>query len=107
MLTQAQIQLLDYADALDGPDLVKSLKLLHNIAVYHSSEPLDEAEKDALFNVKGLWECIERIVFEKWKVKSEKLKGLRLMGKGWMVKGWWVKGLWVKGEWLRVCLWRL
>tara|TARA_R110000764_G_scaffold240046_1_gene341791 strand:- start:72071 stop:72346 length:276 start_codon:yes stop_codon:yes gene_type:complete len=65
MLTQAQLQLLDYADALDGPDLVKSLKLLHNIAVYHSSEPLDEAEKDALFSVKGLWECIERIVIEK------------------------------------------
>ncbi|GLU44698.1 hypothetical protein [Allomuricauda sp. NBRC 101325] len=62
MLTQAQIQLLEYADALDGPDLVKSLKLLHNIAVYHSSEPLDEAEKDALFSVKGLWECIERII---------------------------------------------
>jgi hypothetical protein len=61
MLSPAQIQLLDYADALDGPDLVKSLKLLHNIAVYHSSEPLDEAEKDALYSVKGLWECIERI----------------------------------------------
>lgn len=61
MLSPAQIQLLDYADALDGPDLVKSLKLLHNIAVYHSSEPLDEVEKDALYSVKGLWECIERI----------------------------------------------
>ncbi|WP_375324526.1 hypothetical protein [Flagellimonas sp. GZD32] len=62
MLSPAQIQLLDYADTLDGPDLVKSLKLLHNIAVYHSSEPLDEAEKDALFCIKGLWECIERII---------------------------------------------
>lgn len=62
MLSPAQIQLLDYTDALDGPDLVKSLKLLHNIAVYHSSEPLDEAEKDALFYVKGLWECIERVI---------------------------------------------
>ena len=70
MLSPAQIQLLDYADALDGPDLVKSLKLLHNIAVYHSSEPLDEAEKDALYSVKGLWECIGRIVFEKLKVKK-------------------------------------
>ncbi|MFT0715585.1 hypothetical protein [Flagellimonas lutimaris] len=62
MLSPAQIQLLDYADALDGPDLVKSLKLLHNIAVYHSSEPLDEAEKDALYSIKGLWECIERVI---------------------------------------------
>jgi len=62
MLCPAQIQLLGYADALDGPDLVQSLKLLHNIAVYHSSEPLDEAEKDALYSIKVLWECIERII---------------------------------------------
>jgi hypothetical protein len=60
-LTPAQVQLLEYADHLDGPDLVKSLKLLHDIAIYHSHEPLDEEEKDALFTVKGLWECIERI----------------------------------------------
>jgi len=62
MLSPAQIQLLDYANYLDGPDLVKSLKLLHNIAVYLSSEPLYEAEKDALYSVKGLWECIERVI---------------------------------------------
>ena len=64
MLSPAQIQLLDYADALDGPDLVQSLKLLHDIAVYHSTEPIDEEEKDALFSVKGLWECIEWIIGE-------------------------------------------
>ena len=62
MLSPAQTQLLDYTDALDGPDLVQSLKLLHNIAVYHSSEPLDEAEKDALYSIKVLWEYIERII---------------------------------------------
>jgi hypothetical protein len=62
MLSPAQIQLLDYADALDGPDLVKSLKLLHDIAVYHSTEPIDEEEKDALYLIKGLWECIERVI---------------------------------------------
>lgn len=61
MLTPAQTQLLEYANDLDGPDLVKSLKLVHDIAVYHSHEPLDEDEKDALFSVKVLWEHIERI----------------------------------------------
>ncbi|WP_431161982.1 hypothetical protein [Flagellimonas beolgyonensis] len=62
MLSPAQVQLLHYADALDGPDLVKSLKLLHDIAVYHSTKPIDEEEKDALYLIKGLWECIERVI---------------------------------------------
>ena len=60
-LNPAQVQLLEYAHYLDVPDLVTSLKLLHDITIYHSHEPLDEAEKDALFTVKGLWECIEKI----------------------------------------------
>jgi hypothetical protein len=64
MLSPGQVQLLDYADALDGPHLVKSLKLLHDIAVYHSTEPIDEEEKDALYHIKVLWECIEVIVGE-------------------------------------------
>ena len=61
MLTPAQIKLLEFANYLDAPDMVESLKLLHDITIYHSSEPIDEAEKDALFSIKGLWECIERI----------------------------------------------
>ncbi|MFD2098545.1 hypothetical protein [Flagellimonas iocasae] len=60
-LTPAQVQLLEYVHYLDAPDLVKSLKLLRDITIYHSHEPLDEEEKDALFTVKGLWECIEKI----------------------------------------------
>lgn len=64
MLSPAQVRLLHYADALDGPHLVKSLKLLHDIAVYHSTEPIDEEEKDALYLIKGLWECVEVIVGE-------------------------------------------
>ncbi len=70
MLSPAQVQLLDYADALDGPHLVKSLKLLHDIAVYHSTEPIDEEEKDALYLIKGLWECVEGIVGEGFWVKG-------------------------------------
>ncbi|MCR9262999.1 MAG: hypothetical protein NXH86_02520 [Flavobacteriaceae bacterium] len=61
MLSPAQVQLLDYTHYLDAPDLVKALKLVHDVTIYHSHELLDEAEKDALFSVKGLWECIERI----------------------------------------------
>ena len=64
MLTPAQVQLLDYANYLDGPDLVRSLKLLHDIVVYHSNEPLDEDEKCALYSIKVLWEYVEGIVGE-------------------------------------------
>ena len=64
MLTPAQLELLEYADALDGPDVVKSLKLLHDVVIYHSYEPIDEEEKNALFHLKGLWECIEQIIGE-------------------------------------------
>ncbi|MBA4743994.1 MAG: hypothetical protein H2058_01940 [Muricauda sp.] len=62
MLTPEQVELLEFADHLDGPDLVKSLKLVHDVALYHSHGPINEAEKDALFNLKVLWECIEGIV---------------------------------------------
>ena len=58
-LTPAQLKLLQYVDALDGPDRVKALKWVHDIAIYESKEPLFEAEKDALYQVKVLWQLIE------------------------------------------------
>ncbi|MEO9513185.1 MAG: hypothetical protein ABJN84_03585 [Flavobacteriaceae bacterium] len=64
MLSPAQIKLLEYANHLDGPDRVKHLKLLHNVALYHSHSIIDEDEKNALFSAKCLWECIEEIVGE-------------------------------------------
>ena len=60
-LTPAQVQLLEFADALDGPDLVKSLQLVHDMALYHSQYPIDEDEKSALHSAKLLWECIAAI----------------------------------------------
>ncbi|RDY61494.1 hypothetical protein DX873_04850 [Flagellimonas nanhaiensis] len=61
MLTPAQVELLQFANYLDGPDLVNALKLLHDVVIYHSEIPLDEEEKTALYSVKGLWECIQAI----------------------------------------------
>ncbi len=58
-LTPAQRKLLDYVDALDGPDRVKALKRVHDVAVYDSHEPLYQEEKEALYQVKVLWELIE------------------------------------------------
>ncbi len=60
-LSPAQMELLEFADPLDGPDLVKSLQLLHDMALYHSQHPIDEVEKNALHSTKLLWERIAAI----------------------------------------------
>lgn len=63
-LTPAQRKLLDYVDALDGPDRVKTLKWVHDVALYESLEPLYREEKEALYQVKVLWELIEATLME-------------------------------------------
>lgn len=42
-------------------NLVQSLQLIHDIALYHSDYPINEAEKSALYDVKSLWKELERI----------------------------------------------
>lgn len=59
--TPAQCKLLNYVDYLDAPDRIKALRLVHDIAVYHSEEPLEWEEKQALYQVKVLWELITEI----------------------------------------------
>lgn len=39
----------------------KSLKMIHDLALYHSDVPLEEAEKIALYDLKLLWEGFERM----------------------------------------------
>ncbi len=39
---------------------IKSLKLVHDISLYHSDYPIDEHEKVALHDLKILWEGFER-----------------------------------------------
>ncbi|TMU55170.1 hypothetical protein [Flagellimonas algicola] len=58
-LTPAQVELLQYVDALDGPNRVKALKWVHDVVVYDSNEPLYCEEKEALYQVKVLWQLIE------------------------------------------------
>ncbi|MGB3465578.1 MAG: hypothetical protein WBA74_09920 [Cyclobacteriaceae bacterium] len=41
-------------------DLVKSLKMVHDFALYHTDLCFDREEKIALFNLKYLWEELER-----------------------------------------------
>ena len=63
-LSPAQLKLLQYVDALDGPDRVKALKWVHDMAIYESNEPLYEEEKEALYQVKVLWQLIENTLTE-------------------------------------------
>ena len=61
-ISSTQRELLEFADALDGPDLVHSLKLVHDMALYDSYGLNDGPEKNALYATKCLWERIEAIV---------------------------------------------
>ncbi|MEO0902067.1 MAG: hypothetical protein AAFY00_08580 [Bacteroidota bacterium] len=61
-ISPAQRELLKFTDALDGPDLVQSLKLVHDMALYDSYCLIDGPEKNALYTTKCLWERIEAIV---------------------------------------------
>ncbi|WP_431121202.1 hypothetical protein [Flagellimonas flava] len=63
-LSPAQTQLLEFINALDAPDLVQSLKLVHNLALYHSDISINEEEKVALCWAKGLWEHIHAVSME-------------------------------------------
>jgi len=63
-LSPAQRELLQYLDALDGPDRVEALKWMHDVVIYDSNEPLHGAEKNALYQVKVLWQLIEETLKE-------------------------------------------
>ncbi|MEM6817127.1 MAG: hypothetical protein AAF600_22495 [Bacteroidota bacterium] len=43
-------------------DLVHSLKTVHDYALYHTDLCFDRDEKTALFNLKILWEGLEKMV---------------------------------------------
>ncbi len=42
-------------------ELVKSLKMIHDFALYHTDLCFDTEEKIALFNLKFLWEGLEQL----------------------------------------------
>jgi len=42
-------------------ELIESLKMIHDFALYHTDLCLDTPEKIALFNLKFLWEGLEQL----------------------------------------------
>ena len=60
-LSPAQVEFLSMVMFHGVHDLSVSLKLVHDIALYHSDYPLEEVEKSALYDVKSLWEGLENM----------------------------------------------
>lgn len=48
-------------DDLNDTNLIESLKLIHNIALYHSEINLEEREKAALYDLKLIWEKLSEM----------------------------------------------
>ena len=56
LLTPSQSEFIDFVLFYGASELSKSLRIVHDLALYHSDIPVDAAEKRALFSVKCLWE---------------------------------------------------
>ena len=59
-LLPSQAEFLDYIMFHGVEEFSKSLKLIHDLALYHSDVSFNEDEKSALFDLKILWEGFER-----------------------------------------------
>ena len=60
-VSQSQLEFLEYLRFYGLGQLSRSLKLIHDLALYHADVPFDEPERSALFDMKVLWEGFERI----------------------------------------------
>lgn len=60
-LTTSQAEFLYLVECQGCQELSSSLKMVHDLALYHSDIPLDQVEKSALFDLKVLWEGFERM----------------------------------------------
>lgn len=60
-LTPSQSEFIEFVLFYGASELSKSLKLVHDMALYHSDISINADEKRALFGVKCLWEGVEEI----------------------------------------------
>ena len=61
ILNPLEAEFLDYVKFHGIDKFVKSLKMIHDFALYHTDLCFDKDEKSALFDLKILWEGLERI----------------------------------------------
>ncbi|MEO6286651.1 MAG: hypothetical protein ABIN80_24895 [Dyadobacter sp.] len=60
-LTQSQAEFWYLVECQGCKELAHSLKMIHDLALYHSDVPFDTVEKTALFDLKVLWEGFEKM----------------------------------------------
>jgi len=60
-LTESQAEFWYLVECQGCNELAHSLKMIHDLALYHTDVPIDMAEKSALYDVKVLWEGFERM----------------------------------------------
>ncbi|UTW65742.1 hypothetical protein KFE94_13930 [bacterium SCSIO 12643] len=60
-LNASEAEFIDFVKFHGIDELIKSLKMVHDFALYHTDLSLDTQEKNALFNLKILWEGFERM----------------------------------------------
>ena len=58
-LNTADAEFLDFVKFHGIGEFIKSLKMIHDFALYHTDLCFDTKEKIALFNLKMLWEELE------------------------------------------------
>jgi hypothetical protein len=59
-LTPSQSEFIEFVLFYGASELSKSLKLVHDMALYHSDISINADEKRALFGVKCLWEKLKK-----------------------------------------------
>lgn len=58
-LTPSQCEFIDFVLFYGASELSKSLRIVHDLALYHSDVPIGAEEKRALFGVRCLWEGVD------------------------------------------------
>lgn len=61
LISPAELEFLAFIQFYDVNNLIQSLKTIHELALYHTDVCMDTPEKEALFNVKMLWEELEEV----------------------------------------------
>jgi len=60
-LTQSQVEFWYVIECQGYKELAHSLKMVHDLALYHSDVPFDTAQKSALFDVNLLFEGFQKL----------------------------------------------